>query len=155
MDIKRDLAFLKRLVKGISAEFGPNCEVVLHDLTEDVEHTIVAIENGHISGRRVGDSASEIVLETIGAHGNSLDDKYNYHIRTKDGRILKATSICVRDDEGKVTGILGINYDLTVLMVAKKFMDTLAISNHDNESRILNTIPVDVSELLNILIEES
>ena len=44
-----NIDFLKRLAKGIAAQFGSNCEVVVHDLkSEDPTSTIVAIENGHI-----------------------------------------------------------------------------------------------------------
>ena len=39
------------MVRFIAAICGPRCEVVLHDL-KDIEHSIIAIENGHISGRR-------------------------------------------------------------------------------------------------------
>ena len=47
-----NIDFLKRLAKGIAAQFGSNCEVVVHDLkSEDPTSTIVAIENGHFSGR--------------------------------------------------------------------------------------------------------
>ena len=40
------LQFLLTLAKGIASQFGPNCEVVVHDLaTNDPERSIVAIEN--------------------------------------------------------------------------------------------------------------
>lgn len=49
------LQFLLTLAKGIASQFGPNCEVVVHDLaTNDPERSIVAIENGHVTGRKVG-----------------------------------------------------------------------------------------------------
>ena len=50
-----------RIIKGISAEFGENCEVVLHDLTKSYEHTIVAIENGMSQ-----DAKSEILVRIWG-----------------------------------------------------------------------------------------
>ena len=38
------LQFLFKLAKGIASQFGPNCEVVVHDLaTDDPESSIVAI----------------------------------------------------------------------------------------------------------------
>ena len=50
------IQFLFRLAKALSAQFGPNCEVVIHDLqSNDPDSSIVAIENGHVSGRKVGD----------------------------------------------------------------------------------------------------
>ena len=52
------LQFLLTLAKGIASQFGPNCEVVVHDLaTNDPERSIVAIENGHVTGRKAGDGA--------------------------------------------------------------------------------------------------
>ena len=48
------LQFCFQLARGIAQQFGSNCEVVVHDLdSNDVEHSIVAIENGHVSGRRI------------------------------------------------------------------------------------------------------
>ena len=66
----KTLDFVKRLAKAMAAQFGGNCEVVVHDLnTGDPERTIAAIENGHVSRRRVGDGrgtaereAEEIIL---------------------------------------------------------------------------------------------
>ena len=46
------LQFLFQLARGIAGQFGPNCEVVVHDLaSNDPESSIVAIENGHVTGR--------------------------------------------------------------------------------------------------------
>ena len=57
-----EIGFCISLAKGIARQFGPNCEVVVHDLgTEELENSIVAIENGHISGRRIGDGPSHVV----------------------------------------------------------------------------------------------
>ena len=60
------LQFLFQLAKGISRQFGPNCEVVVHDLdSNDPNSSIVAIENGHVTGRKVGDGPSHVVLEAL------------------------------------------------------------------------------------------
>ena len=60
------IEFYKRLAHGLALQFGPNCEVVVHDLeTEDVDHSIVVIENGHVSGRKLGDGPSHIVFESM------------------------------------------------------------------------------------------
>lgn len=53
---QQQIDFLKRLARGVAAQFGDNCEVVVHDLkSSDPDSTIVAIENGQITGRKVGD----------------------------------------------------------------------------------------------------
>ena len=51
--IKDEMDLLTRLMKAIAAQVGPNCEVVLHDYEDDYDHTIAAIENGHVTGRNV------------------------------------------------------------------------------------------------------
>ena len=51
------LELLKQVAAGIAAQFGSSCEVVIHDLSRNPDHSIVAIINGHVSGRKVGDGA--------------------------------------------------------------------------------------------------
>ena len=156
MNAKIDLDFLQRLIKGIAAEFGSNCEVVLHDLNENLEHTIVAIENGHITGRKIGDVASDIVVQSLSSM-QELHDRYSYQLRTKNGRILKSTSICIRDEQGHVSGILGINYDITDFLavngVIEKFTNYNPQEDHHRDD--IETIPTNVSELLETLIHDS
>lgn len=60
---KNQLENLKQIAKGIAAQFGSNCEVVVHELSEQsAYHSIVAIENGHVTGRKIGDGPSHVVL---------------------------------------------------------------------------------------------
>ena len=60
------LNFLRHLAKGLADQFGPNCEVVIHDLSDNYkENSIVAIENGHVSNRKVGDGPSLAVLDAL------------------------------------------------------------------------------------------
>ena len=63
---KSIIEFYTRLAHGLAVQFGSNCEVVVHDLQgKDIEHSIIAIENGHVTGRRIGDGPSQIVLESL------------------------------------------------------------------------------------------
>ena len=104
------LQFLFQLAKGIASQFGPNCEVVVHDLdSNDPESSIVAIENGQVTGRKVGDGPSHVVLETLRGDREKLQDHLCYLTKTKDGKILKSTTIYIRNDDGTPIGIFGIN----------------------------------------------
>lgn len=40
-------------VKFLGSVLGPDYEVVLQDLS-NINHSVIAIENGHISGRTIG-----------------------------------------------------------------------------------------------------
>ena len=75
MENNLTLDFLKRLAKGIAQQFGNNCEVVVHDLSDNnVERSIVAIENGHVTNRKLGDGPSHVVLEALHGDRSNLKD---------------------------------------------------------------------------------
>ena len=96
------LQFLFRLAKALSAQFGPSCEVVIHDLqSNDPDSSIVAIENGHVSGRKVGDGPSHVVLDALHGDRSNLQDHLAYLTKTRDGKILKSSTIYIRDDKSE------------------------------------------------------
>ena len=62
-----ELETLRQMARGLAAQFGSNCEVVVHEISErSTSHSVVAIENGHVSGRKLGDGPSQVVLEQLG-----------------------------------------------------------------------------------------
>ena len=100
------LESLVMIAHGIARQFGNDCEVCIHDLqANDLEHTICYIINGHVSGRKIGDGASKIVLETLEAlkKGDNVSDHLGYRTHTSDGRILKSSTIFLKDESGKFT----------------------------------------------------
>ena len=100
---QKEMDALKQIAKGIAGHFGSSCEVVIHELTEkSADNSIVAIENGHVSGRKVGDGPSHVVLEQLGQADSNPEDHIGYLTRTPDGKILKSTSIYIRDESGKI-----------------------------------------------------
>lgn len=120
------LDLLKRLAKALSAQFGDNCEIVVHDISSgDPENTIAVIENGHVSKRNASAGPSHIALEAMKEGRRNIPDQYNYLTQTADGRILRSSTVYINDDEGRPIGIFCINYDLTALMMAKATVDAL------------------------------
>lgn len=148
------LDFLKRLAKGIAQQFGDNCEVVVHDLSDNnVESSIIAIENGQVTSRKQGDGPSHVVLEALHGDRGNLQDHLNYLTKTRDGKILKSSTIYVRDETGDAVGIFAINYDITGLLMVENAVKSLtAIEQPDREPE---RISQNVSELLDELIEQS
>ena len=118
------LDFYKRLGHAIALQFGEGCEVVIHDLkAKDPDHSIVWIENGHVTGRKVGDGPSHVVLEALHADAGKIDDRLSYLTKTASGKILKSSTIFIRNDEGKPVGILGINFDITLMKAFERSLD--------------------------------
>ena len=149
-----ELKFLTQLARGIARQFGPNCEVVVHDLgTNEPEQSIVAIENGHITGRRLGDGPSHVVWEALKTDPKKLEDRLAYQTRTEDGKILKSSTIFIRDDEGKVSGIFAINYDITMMKTMEEQLRLFTATDHTGEEP--QTIVHNVNDLLEELIEQS
>ncbi len=63
---------------------GEDTEVVLHDVT-DLENSIIAIKNNHISGREMGGPATDLVLDIMkNQNENDYDYLLNYKITTRD-----------------------------------------------------------------------
>lgn len=101
-----------RIVSALGETFAPLCEVVLHDLT-DPEHAIVQIEN-NLSGRDVGDSATELGLARI-SDPSFPDVIANYANSFADGRPAKSTSIGLKDKSGKYIAAICMNVDISYL----------------------------------------
>lgn len=146
--------FLKRLAKGLAKQFGEDCEIAIHDLTtENKESTVVAIENGHVTNRVVGDGPSEVVLEAL-KRNKPMEDHLNYRTKTQDGRILRSSTIYIKNDKEEVTGVFSINYDITRLVMAENAIKTLTISNQEVDNAP-SKITRNVGDLLDELIEKS
>ena len=146
---------LCRIAKALAAQFGSNCEVVVHEISDcSTSNSIIAIENGHVTGRKSGDGPSQVVLEQLGKDGLCPEDHLCYLMRTPDGKLLKSTSIYIPDSEGKVAAILGINFDISALVMAEQALNSLTLTmNHDQVTPA--RITHNVNDLLDDLINQS
>ena len=148
------LQFLFQLAKGLARQFGPNCEVVVHDLTSnDEDNSIVAIENGSVTGRKVGDGPSHVVLEALRADRADMPDHLSYLTKTKDGKILKSSTIYIRDDDNKAIGVFAINYDITLMLAMEEMLKQFTATEVPDQEP--EHISRNVSDLLDELIDQS
>lgn len=157
--MRHTLDFLKQLAHGLAIQFGSSCEIAIHDLkTKDLEKSIVYIENGHVSNRQTGDGPSGIVLETLQSDPSTIHDKLSYLTKTEDGRILKSSTFYIRDDEGSISYIFSLNYDITAFTAASTAIQSL-IATKDNLPDLTGDSPRqithNVNELLDLLIEQA
>ena len=119
------------LVDGIAQAFGKNCEVVLHDV-KNPEKSIVAIANGHVTERAIGNSMSEYSVEKL--KKGVFDKKVLLgKKKTSDGRILKSASMYIKDENDDLIGVMCINYDISQMLVLKNDFDEFLSINENQD----------------------
>jgi predicted transcriptional regulator YheO len=113
------LDFVSRLVDVLGQTFGKHCEIVVHDFNSP-ESSIIAIANGSLTGREVGDTLDSLGFQLLKTHPAS--DLLNYRTKTKDGKELKSSSIFLRDEKGQIFGALCVNVDVSALLKAQEWV---------------------------------
>ena len=146
-----------QIARGIARQFGQNCEVVVHRLDLKSKNSkIVYIENGHVSDRKLGDGPSHIVLEALKKNPETLEDKLNYLTKSHDGRILKSSTIFIRNGDDEVEYIMAINFDITGLLAVEGSINSITSTQMPGQAdNDVEKIPVNINELLDELIEHS
>ncbi|MDD5860800.1 MAG: helix-turn-helix transcriptional regulator [Eubacteriales bacterium] len=148
-----NLDFAVRLSKAIAAQFGKDCEVVVYDLKScPAEHSIVAIENGHVSGRRCGDGPSRLVLDALETKNGRAKDRLAFLTKGRNGKILKSSNVYLRDENGEIIGMLAINYDISLMVAMQHALKDLTKEGPDE---IRRSEMISVTALLDELIDQS
>ncbi|MCD8300674.1 MAG: helix-turn-helix transcriptional regulator [Clostridiales bacterium] len=154
------LDLLKQMARAMAVQFGSDCEIVIHDLTrKSLDKSIVYIENGQVTNRQAGDGPSRIVLEALKKDPNKISDHLGYLTRSGDGRILKSSTIFVRETEGgPISYIFAVNYDITNLMYFKDYIQTLICDCPEagtSDKKEPEKIQTNVADILDELIAQS
>lgn len=112
------------MVDFLADFLGDNTEVVLHDFT-DLEHSVVKIRNGHISGRDEGYPATDFVMRIL--NDPSRTDPYicNYRSAAKNKEHIKSASFFIRDNNNKIVGMLCINSDIEQLIDMQNYIGSI------------------------------
>ncbi|MFF7162299.1 transcriptional regulator [Streptomyces sp. NPDC008086] len=131
------LAETEKIAVALGRMFPGLCEVVLHDL-RDPAHAIRVIEN-NLSGRQVGDSATELGLARI------KDPDYpsviqNYANQFPDGRPAKSTSIGIKNTAGEYIAALCLNLDVSTLSPVTLSLSNLVATDPENRDIELETL---------------
>ena len=104
----------------IAEMFAPYLEVIIHDL-QTPEHSIIAIFNNHITGRKIGDGTSDIGYKKL---EDELPDKIvNYNNQSPSGSDLKSSSLTIRNKDDEIIGSMGLNFDLSSFVNIKEFFE--------------------------------
>lgn len=149
------LELLKQMARALSVQFGSDCEVVIHDLTrKSLGKSVVYIENGQVTNRKLGDGPSQVVLETLKKNPAHISDHLGYLTKTDDGRTLKSSTIFVRDEDGTIQYIFGINFDITKMLYLQDSIRPLIMDNATLTSTSGDSKPRKISSNVNDLLDD-
>lgn len=152
-NIDDNLEIFTQILDLIENHFGHNCEVVLHDNTKEYDHTIVDIRNGHVTGRKVGDCGGNWGLEVMSNSSNN-SHIYNKIIHTRSGKVIRGSSVFLKDDKGVNIGSICINFDITDSLKCEEFLKVF--NNYSTPSPSSNELfTTDVNQLMDNLLLQS
>ena len=106
---------------------GRNSEIVLHNL-KDLDSSVIAIRNNHISNRQVGDPATDYVLRMV---KQGLDTKKHFStnyrdISNRNNQKIKSASLYLRRNS-EIVGMICVNTDETLFSEIEKSIDELEL----------------------------
>lgn len=108
------LRSFESLVDFLGSALGSNTEIALHDF-ENVNHSLVKIVNGHVSGRAVGAPATDLALRILhDAEERGVTFISGYESESVDHRPLRSASYIIREDD-RVVGMMCLNTDISEL----------------------------------------
>lgn len=103
--------FLKPICEGLHRTFAGRIEFILHDLSMPESSVVLVI--GDLTHRQIGAPATNLLLKVLSCEGDDAKDIIGYPSMSKDGRILKSSTIFLRNGCGKIIGCFCCNVDLT------------------------------------------
>lgn len=99
-----------KLTEFLGGALGPDYEVALHDLT-DKNRSIIAIANGHISGREIGAPLTNVALSVLMDKSYETQDyRLHYDGVSINGKALRSSTMFIKQN-GRLVGMLCINFD--------------------------------------------
>jgi predicted transcriptional regulator YheO len=113
------------LVDFLAEVLGKDTEIVLHDVL-DIDKSIIAIGNSHISGREIGSPATNLVLKILkDGNAENINSLTNYKGVSTTGKKLRSSTFFIRDDSQKIIGLLCINIDDEKLVQFRDYLDSI------------------------------
>lgn len=107
------MLYYMELIELLGLTLGPNYEIVLYDLRRE-DRNIIAIANGHVSGRSVGAPLTESILKSIvSKEFENINYKANYNSFSKNNKVFRSSTLYIKDENNHLIGLLCFNFDDT------------------------------------------
>ncbi|CAM5307929.1 hypothetical protein [Streptomyces afghaniensis 772] [Streptomyces afghaniensis] len=122
---------------------------MLHDYRKP-EQSVVAVA-GSVTGRTVGGAMSEIGMRVL-SHGDEAADELNYVTRTRNGTLVKSSTMVLRDSAGAVFGALCVNVDVGAVSQVHGLLGALAGLGAAPAELPTTTFGNDIDSVVNALV---
>lgn len=137
------------VVAPLAEAISPWAEIVLHDFA-NLNRSVVAI-SGDITNRKIGAPITNLILESLKA--NKVDNIINYQNELPDGRLLRSSTIFIKDN-GKPVGCLCINIDVTVpFSYLNQLTATVSFKEIEDPPQKTEKFPNEIVEMTKEMIE--
>ncbi len=102
----------RNLVSGLESYLGAGYEIVLHSLAS-MEHSVIAIANGHHTGRKEGSPITDLALQMLFSIEQEKSVGHeSYFTTNKNGEPLKSSTIVIYGENHRAIGLLCMNFYL-------------------------------------------
>ncbi len=154
------------VVEFLGKALGKDYEIVLHDLSEGISR-VIAIANGNISGRDINSPLTNASVEMLASKVyNKCDYLTNYKGITEDARIIRSSTMFIKNDIGEPIGLFCINFDasrynkildnLKDIIHPLDFIKNLNLdSNSKEDEKTVEKFSTDIDSLMNRIYEDT
>lgn len=114
----------KILLDGLADYLGEGYELILHSL-ENLDKSVIKIINGHYTGRSEGAPITDLALNMLKKISNSQTPQASsYFSHSKNGALLKSTTIPIVGENQKIIGLLCMNLhtEISFLKMVSTFL---------------------------------
>src|SRR5699024_184900 len=93
---------------------GRRCEAGVHDFS-DFQRSLIHI-TGNITPRKIVSSITDVLLNELTKDHADIKDITSYRTQSYERKIMKSTTVFLRDEDDKIIGALCTNYDISLLV---------------------------------------
>ena len=142
----------RELVCGLEDYLGGAYEIVLHSL-ESMEHSVIAIANGHYTNRHEGSPITDLALDMLRSIEQENGKSYiSYFARNRRGEPLRSTTIVIYGENRRAIGLLCMNFYLNTPL--HKVISHLTENTVDDRPMLTETFVDNAEELLTRVVEQ-
>lgn len=140
----------KITIKGLSLLFGKQCEFVLHSL-ENLENSVIAIENGYLSGRKIGSPITDRALKFLERHTEKELDTTVYDTQFTSGKNARSLTIPIKN-KTKIIALLCINMNID-LSIEELFQMFSKVENNVSKKNEKEIFSKSIDEMMQNMID--